>query len=221
MKEFLSNAWVVSIISGILVFFITNSAIMLQNRRKHKKQINDANTMVLNRLRAYVVDNGLPPKEVINAVKASTAREYNIKYDELLNIKELCEELITDIIGNIYISNDNKVKYIEMLKNYLKEEGNLQEEIIKNKQIENSNSRKRKKINNYFELTLSIIPAILVFIGVFTSSLFTETKVELDKTYDIFSTIVESLSIIGLFVLLILILPEIKTIIKWLKKRIK
>lgn len=220
MKEFLSNAWVVSILSGILVFFITNSAIMLQNGRKHKKQINNANAMVLNRLRSYVVDNGLPPKEIINAIKASTAREFNIKYDELLNIKELCEELITDIIGNIYISNDNKVKYIEMLKNYLKEKGNLQEDMRKNKQIENRNRRKRNKINNYIELAFSIFSAIVAFVSMFKLSLLSETKVGLDKTPDIFLTIAEPVSIIGLFVLLILILPEIRSAIKWLKEKI-
>lgn len=86
MKEFLSNSWVVSIISGILVFFITNALILLQNRRKHKKQIKDANSMVLNHLRGYVVDNGLPDNKIINAVKASIAREYDIKYEELLSI---------------------------------------------------------------------------------------------------------------------------------------
>ena len=220
MKEFLSNAWVVSIISGIIVFFLTNTIIMLQNRRKHKKQIRDANTMVLNRLRGYVVDNGLPQKEVINAVKSSTSREYSIKYDELLNIKELCEELITDIIGNIYISNDNKVKYIEMLLEYLKEKSNFQEDIIKNKQVENNDIRKKRKINSYMEMSISIIPAVLAFIGVFISSLDT-TEIELDKSTDIYSTLIEVFSIIGLSIMFIFILPELKYIIKWLKRKIK
>lgn len=133
MKEFLSNSWVVSIISGIIVFFLTNAIIMLQNRRKHKKQISDANTMVLNRLRGYVVDNGLPPKEIINAIKASTAREHDIKFEELLCIKEICEELITDIIGNIYISNDNKIHYMDILQNYLNEDINTYD--VKTKDI--------------------------------------------------------------------------------------
>lgn len=124
MKDFLSNSWVVSIISGIIVFFLTNAILMLQNRRKHKKQINDANSMVLNRLRGYVVDNGLPPKEIINAIKASTSREYDIKFEELLCLKEICEELITDIISNIYISNDNKIRYLDMLQDYLKKDNN-------------------------------------------------------------------------------------------------
>lgn len=54
MKEFLSNSWVVSIVSGIIVFFLTNTIIIFQNKRKHKKQIN---TKVINKSRGYVIDN--------------------------------------------------------------------------------------------------------------------------------------------------------------------
>lgn len=76
--------------------------------------------MLLNHLRGYVVDNGFPQKEIINAIKASIAREYNVKYEELLSIKAVCEELVKDIIGNIYISNENKKSYIDMLQEHLK-----------------------------------------------------------------------------------------------------
>ena len=96
MKEFLSNSWVVSIISGILVFFVTNFFVILKSKRESRKQIYDANTRVLNHIRGYVVDNGLPSQIIIESVKKSIAREYNIKYNDLLSTKELCEELIKD-----------------------------------------------------------------------------------------------------------------------------
>ncbi len=67
MKEFLSNSWVVSIISGILVFFVTNFFVILKSKRESTKQI-----------------------------------------------------LIKDIIGNIYISNDNRKIYINMFYEYFK-----------------------------------------------------------------------------------------------------
>lgn len=119
MKEFFSNAWVISIISGILVFFITSLFIMLYNKVQHKRQIEEANQSVINHLRGYVVDNGLPEKEIIDAVRVSVAREYNIRDETLLTTKAFCEELIKEIIGNIYISNQNKIVYLDMLKAYL------------------------------------------------------------------------------------------------------
>lgn len=218
MKEFLSNSWVVSIISGIIVFFLTNTIIMIQNRRKHKKQINDANTMILNRLRSYVVDNGLPQKEIINAVKSSTSREYNIKYDELLTIRELCEELITDIISNIYISNDNKVKYINMLKDYLNEKNNLQENNLNSKQT--NNSIKKILLNNHFEIIMSIITSLIAFVGVFLSSLKLSQN-SLDKSPDINSDIIAVVSTVFISIIIVFIIPVMKDIIKWLKKHKK
>lgn len=212
MKEFLSNSWVVSIISGILVFFITNSVIMLQNRRKHKKQINDANTMVLNRLRGYVVDNGLPQNEVINAVKASTGREYNVKYNELLKTNEFCEELITDIIGNIYISNDNKVKYINNLQEYLSEKNNFKEDIQISKEIESNNTKKRKKTYNFKENIFSIVSAFFTFLAVFLSSLDTNDM----SNFSI--ALITTIIFIAMFIMMIFIAPVIRNIFKSINK---
>jgi len=164
VKEFFSNAWVISIISGILVFFITNTIIIFQDKRHQKKQIFDANVTLLNHLRSYVVDNGLPQKEIINAVRASIAREYNVKYEDLLNAKLVCEELIKDIIGNIYISNDNKKKYINMLQNYLEQNDKLEDDskIIVSNKINN-------KVNYYISVLISFVSAFATVLGTFLS----------------------------------------------------
>ena len=97
VKEFFSNAWVVSIVSGIIVFIITNAFIMFQDKKHNKKQVFDANVMILNHLRSYVVDNGLPQVEIIEALKYSIAREYNIRYEELLTTTSVCEDLTKDL----------------------------------------------------------------------------------------------------------------------------
>lgn len=226
MKEFLSNSWVVSIISGIIVFFLTNAFIMFQNKRKYKKQIKDANIMILNDIREYVVDNDLPEKEVINAIKASISRKYNIKFEELLSIKELCEELITDIISNIYISNENKVKYINMLQNYLKDNNNIhnikpsdndgQDEHFSDMQLEIKNMKKEIvrrtsiSLGMLFSLSLSILSAISVFIS---SIDLTNLTI---NAYDIYS------GFIGLFtisVLIIIIFRILRIIIEKLINR--
>lgn len=158
MEKFLSNSWVVSIISGIIVFFLTNFFINIKNRSKYKKQIYDANIMILNHLRGYVVDNGLPKTEVIEAVKSSIAREYAVKCEELLNVKSICEELVKDIIGNIYISNENKKKYIEMLQNHLEQNANIEQH------IPNSNQNFKTKFD-YLSAIISLIAGIFTVIG--------------------------------------------------------
>lgn len=59
--------------------------------------------MILNHLRGYIVDNGFPKSEIIEALRLSVAREYMVKDDDILNVKSICEELVKDIIGNTYI----------------------------------------------------------------------------------------------------------------------
>ena len=161
MKEFLSNSWVVSIISGILVFFVTNFFVIVKSKRESRKQIYDANTMVLNHIRGYVVDNGLPSQKAIEAVKSSVAREYNIKFTDLLSTKELCEELVKDIIGNIYISNDNKKTYINMLEKYLEQNEDINE--LDEKSI---NEEYNGGTPEYIPTVISIIASIFTMLGV-------------------------------------------------------
>lgn len=160
MKEFLSNSWVVSIISGILVFFVTNFFVILKSKRESRKQIYDANTRVLNHIRGYVVDNGLPSQIIIESVKKSIAWEYNIKYNDLLSTKELCEELIKDIIGNIYISNDNRKIYINMLEEYL-----IQNNGIDDSEDEDINKKYDTRTYEYISTVISIIAGLISALG--------------------------------------------------------
>lgn len=161
MSNFISNPWVISIVSGILVFFITNIYIMFHDKKQRKRKIIDANSMVLKNLRSYVVDN-LPSKEIIIALKSSIAREYDLKYEDLLTTKSVCEDLIRDIIGNIYVSNDNKKKYLSMLQEFLNHnnESNNNTKII-------ASSKANTKINSY--ISVSATSSIFTFLGTFFS----------------------------------------------------
>lgn len=192
MKEFLSNSWVVSIISGIIVFVLTNIFIDIKNRSKYKKQIYDANIMILNHLRGYVVDNGLPKVEIIEAVKSSIAREYIVKSDDLLCVKSICEELVKDIIGNTYISNDNKKKYIEMLQNYL----------TTNIDIKSNDDKKNYKntITTKIDFSTSILAATITAIATICSAGIATENINADK----FRTIVYVLGVFGFIVFFII-----------------
>lgn len=98
------------------------------SKKESKRQIYDANAMVLNYIRGYVVDNVLPSQKIIEAVKNSIMLEYNIKYTDLLSTKELSEVFIRDIIENIYISNTNKKIYISILEIYLEQNKDINDE---------------------------------------------------------------------------------------------
>lgn len=184
MKEFLSNSWVVNIISGILVFFVTNFFVIFKSKKESRKLIYDANYMVLNHIRGYVVDNGLPSQRIIEAVKNSVAREYGVSCSDLLSDKEICEELIKDIISNIYISNENRKIYISMLQNYLEQN------------IDNGDSNNEIIDERYSGKTYENIVTVISFIaGLFTimgTSLSTYIKniIETDMIYILLSVVI-------------------------------
>ena len=145
--------------------------------------------MILNHIRGYVVDNGLPSQRIIEAVKSSIAREYNIKYTDLLSTKELCEELVKDIIGNIYISNENKKTYIKMLENYLEQNKN-----INDSNDISDNKKNEEKSYDYISTFFSFIASLVTVIGISLPEYITKIS---DSILIILASVI---ALIGLFI---------------------
>ncbi|MBD5402340.1 hypothetical protein HDR58_06020 [bacterium] len=163
MGDPLISEWIMCVAVGIVTIVGSYAFINFFDNKHMEKQITQANKMIINHLRSYVVDSGLPPREIINAVKASVAREYNVRYDKLFTTKSLCEEIIKDIVGNSYISNYNQKKYIDMLVNYLEEDDNLAAD-------NNESSVKISRLGrdcNLISSIVSIIAGIVTILSVF------------------------------------------------------
>lgn len=156
MKGFFSNSWVISIFSGIFVFFITSLLAFPFKRNQRKQKIEEANQSIINHLRGYVVENGLPKDIIIEAVKASIARRYDVKSSDLLTNEAFCEELIAEVIGNTYISNQNKTTCLKIFEEYLTT--NTMENSAPQSIENEENSRHRE----FFEpLIISVISGLL------------------------------------------------------------
>lgn len=123
MPSFFENSWVIGagtgIISSISSFFIIK-AIDNNNNSKHLEQVNSANREIIQTLRPYVAEKGLPEKDIVNAIIVSAARRHNVKGEELYSISIICEELIHEIIENVYVSSEQKREYSLQLTEYLR-----------------------------------------------------------------------------------------------------
>lgn len=117
MKEFLQNPWVCGIgggiISGIIVFYITKWLMGKKDNSLYLRQIQSANLEVISILKPYIADNGLPNEKIMSAIIASTARKYNVEINELYQIQVFCEELIKEIVENVYVSSEKKKEYTD------------------------------------------------------------------------------------------------------------
>lgn len=123
MKAFFQSPWVIGILtgllSGVIIFFLSFWISKAVEKKKHRFQVEMANMEIMRALRPYVAEKGLPPIDITNAIIVTTARKYSVKTEELYTIRIVCEELIKEIIENIYVSTEKKSEYSADLVNYL------------------------------------------------------------------------------------------------------
>ena len=69
--KFMQNAWVIGIaggtISGIIVYYITVYGLDRKKKSDHKRNIAYANNAVLDVLRPYIANSGLPNKKRVGS----------------------------------------------------------------------------------------------------------------------------------------------------------
>lgn len=208
MLSFLQNAWVVGIgggiISGMIVFFITNWIYKRKDNSKYLEQISRANSDIIHVLKPYVAEKGLPDKEIVDAIIVSIARKYNVKTEELYSIRIVCEELIREIIENVYVSSIKKQEYSMELNNYLRElsrEESHKAFLISDIEKEIKNSTVRLK-SDYRRKTADIVSTLVsIFTGIVTFVLciykLPESSVpDMINTFEIAFNIIKSLLIV-------------------------
>ncbi len=117
--EFMQNAWVIGIaggtISGIIVYYITVYVLDRKKKSDYKRNIAYANNAVLDILRPYIANSGLPNRKELEAIINSISRQYGVKHDEMNSISTFYEDLVLEFIGNLYIPDEVKRINIEKL----------------------------------------------------------------------------------------------------------
>ena len=105
--EILKNSWFVGIstglISGILVFFFTKWIMDKRGKVEYFKQVDNANQNVIEALKPYVAENGLPDIEIFKALIMATARSFGVDSKDMFSVSIYCEELIREIIRDVYV----------------------------------------------------------------------------------------------------------------------
>ena len=115
--NFFKNAWFIGIVTGILsglfVFLITN--VVFENKRKREYSLNvqEANKEIINNLKSYIAEQGIPSFNVIKALISSTSRKYDVSANDLLTPIQICEDLIREIMADVYVSSDKKREYTD------------------------------------------------------------------------------------------------------------
>jgi len=110
---------IVSIIGGIIVFYITRWLGGRKDNSEHLKQVNLANTEVINIVKSYIADEKIPDKEIFNSIISSVAKDYSVLPSEMYPINTYCEILITEILKNSYVPSERKRNLTTEIRDYM------------------------------------------------------------------------------------------------------
>jgi hypothetical protein len=110
-------------ISGLAVALFSRWMIRLGDKTKEISDSTAADREIIQALRPYIAECGLPEIEIIDALISSTARRHGRNAEELNSVRIICEDLMREIMGNVYMPVGTKQAYTKRLSAYLKEEG--------------------------------------------------------------------------------------------------
>lgn len=176
--KFFENAWFIGIstgiISGVLVFFLTKWIMDKRGKVEYFKQVKSANQNVINALKPYIADKGLPEIEIFEALIASVARLFCIDKKDMFSISTYCEELIREIISDVYVSNDKKQEYTNSLAEYKHNLEKCKEKVGDivglSSLSSNYGERMRRQLSIYISVFTAISGMLCTFLTFFYSS---------------------------------------------------
>lgn len=167
MHNIISNNWVISIITGIisgfLVNIVSNTIMKKRGREDYFRKVSEANKSVIISLKPYISEKGLPDVDIFKAIIASTARTFSIKDTDMYTVAIYCEELIHEIISDVYVSSDKKKEYTESLIEY-KNRLLMQDEqpdYDSNSVINSDNNEYRRKFAVYISILVAMFTMII------------------------------------------------------------
>jgi len=118
MKWF-SNVWFVGIVTGIVSGLITTwlARLLLARResREYLQNVAAANREVVLAIRATIPEENLPSREVIEALRQSTARRLRVAVKDTLSRMEIVQELVKEVMDSSFLPSVKKAEYCAML----------------------------------------------------------------------------------------------------------
>ncbi len=186
MIEIITNPWVIGIvggiISGLVVFLITNRIFSRRENREYRQKIEMANKELLYSIRPLIVGQNIPSQDLVDSIIYSTARKYSVEINDLYENEELAEDLTKEILDNPFLNSENKLKYCELTAK-LKE---LDTEDITEQKREVIYVEKEKPITKeFFSITLALMTTITVVIAtIITSTKFDYSLIEKDSKFE-------------------------------------
>lgn len=213
MTEILNNPWVTGIgggvISSLIVFFVTRYFFSKREKREYLQKVETANNEILYSIRPLVIEKNIPTKEILSAVRISTAKKYGVKQEDLYNEFSLSNDLINEIIGNSFLSSEQKLDFCKLLQT-MKETDKGQ---LNQKEIEVIYLNEKDSLSSKYN---SILLSMTTFAMVLTMTLFSTKNATVDNEHGLFN---DKFSIISIVTIIPIVAMTTLYLLKLIKDR--
>lgn len=211
MTDILNNPWVTGIgggiISSLIVFFVTKYFFSKREKREYLQKLETANNEILYSIRPLIIEQKIPTKEILLAVRISTAKKYGVKQEDLYNEFSLSNDLISEIMANSFLSSDQKIEFCNLLHSMK----DLNKGESTQKEIEFIYINEKDNISSKYS---SILLAITTFAMVLTMTLFITNRA---SENDEFSLLKDKLPLL----LIVTLIPIIAMILLYVLRMLK
>ncbi|SMG58269.1 hypothetical protein [Paenibacillus aquistagni] len=165
----LNNVWFVGIIggiiSGVIVYFITDFFVSKKNKKIYKEKINLANAEVLNSLKPMVTDETSFDIKLYQTVSRAIATKHKINQIDLYDFKIVIDLITTEIMQSQFLSYEQKKNYANTLINVYREQEKIDIQNDKEIQTVVSISNTNTVSSKYLSLTLAIMTTLFAIIS--------------------------------------------------------
>jgi hypothetical protein len=160
--------YAVAIISGVIVFLITNLILSKKENKLYNQRIIQANNEFVIIIKPIIIEKNKFNNDLFDSLKIAISKKYNIDKNDMYTINDLTSLIITDILQTPFLTGEQKENYcneIIIVKNNIiniNRENKISEKII----IKNTLSSK------YISSILGIVTVLFSLISM--SSLINE-----------------------------------------------
>ncbi|SFW46625.1 hypothetical protein [Chitinophaga sancti] len=103
------------ILASLIVFLMTRHFFSKNGKTDYRKKLEIANNEMLYSIRPLLVEKKVPSKEILMAVRFSTAKKYGVEQNDLYDEFSLTSDLINETIANSFLTSDQKLEFCNLL----------------------------------------------------------------------------------------------------------
>jgi hypothetical protein len=103
------------ILISVIVFLLTRHFFSRHGKTDYMKKLEIANNEMLYSIRPLLVEKKVPSKEILVAVRFSTAKKYGVEQNDLYDEFSLTSDLINETIANSFLTSDQKLEFCNLL----------------------------------------------------------------------------------------------------------